>query len=63
MENLITYKDTTSIPNTHITTRIAWLDQLRAIAMLLVVLGHCALPKDSVKYNYSFHMPLFFMIT
>lgn len=63
MENLITYKDTTSIPNTHITTRIAWLDQLRAIAMLLVVLGHCALPKDSVKYIYSFHMPLFFMIS
>lgn len=31
--------------------------------MLLVVLGHANLREDSVKYIYSFHMPLFFMIS
>lgn len=44
-------------------TRILWLDQLRAIAIFFVVLGHVALPAGAVKFIYSFHMPLFFIIS
>ncbi|MFV0343469.1 MAG: acyltransferase family protein [Anaerocolumna sp.] len=40
--------------------RVLWIDQLRAIGMLFVVLGHVALPKNII---YAFHMPLFFMIS
>ena len=44
-------------------TRVLWLDQLRAIGMFFVVLGHVALPKQYNMYIYAFHMPLFFMIS
>ena len=43
--------------------RIVWIDQLRAIAMFFVVLGHVALPKEVQSVIYSFHMPLFFIIS
>lgn len=47
--------------------RIEWIDVMRCIAMYLVVLGH-ANPKRGTPdtygyYIYSFHMPLFFMIS
>ena len=40
--------------------RIIWLDYLKAIGILLVIIGHCALPPNLRKFIYSFHMPLFF---
>ncbi|MGN0550916.1 MAG: acyltransferase family protein [Acutalibacteraceae bacterium] len=43
--------------------RIIWIDQLRAIAMLFVILGHSSIDKNAVDYFYSFHMPLFFIIS
>ena len=43
--------------------RVVWIDQLRAIGMLIVILGHVALDKNAIKYIYSFHMPLFFLIS
>lgn len=44
--------------------RIEWLDSLRGFAMLLVVLGHVsAMSSDLVLWIYSFHMPLFFIIS
>ena len=46
--------------------RIVWLDQLKAISMYLVVLGHSIIKfKEEFifKFIYSFHMPLFFMIS
>lgn len=43
--------------------RIIWIDQLRAVAMLFVVFGHVAIDKEAIKYIYSFHMPLFFIIS
>ncbi len=43
--------------------RITWLDQLRGIAMFSVVIGHVALPKETISLIYSFHMPLFFIIS
>ncbi len=41
-------------------SRLLWLDQARAIAMFIVVLGHNSVP---TQYIYSFHMPLFFIIS
>ena len=46
--------------------RIEWLDILRALAMYLVVIGHATdnnSPDYYKFYIYSFHMPLFFMIS
>lgn len=48
------------------TGRIEWLDILRALAMYLVVIGHATdnnSPDYYKFYIYSFHMPLFFMIS
>ena len=46
--------------------RLEWLDVLRCIAMYLVVIGHATKggKPDSYRYYiYSFHMPLFFLIS
>ncbi len=46
--------------------RLVWLDQLKAISMYIVVMGHSLLSfkKHTLfKFIYSFHMPLFFMIS
>lgn len=43
--------------------RIVWIDQLRSIAFFFVILGHVALPKGMQSLIYSFHMPLFFLIS
>ncbi|TBL67765.1 acyltransferase family protein [Paenibacillus thalictri] len=44
-------------------SRITWIDILKAIGIILVVMGHTT--KDDVMRNviYAFHMPLFFFIT
>lgn len=44
--------------------RIQWLDNLRAIAIFFVVLGHTVgLPEPVYKLIFSFHMPIFFWIS
>lgn len=43
--------------------RMVWIDQLRGVAILLVILGHVSLPAEVNGIIYSFHMPLFFIIT
>lgn len=47
--------------------RIAWIDVLRGIAIIFVVLGHSPflahLPVKVFNVIYSFHMPLFFFIS
>lgn len=43
--------------------RIVWIDQLRSIAFFFVILGHVALPDEMQSVIYSFHMPLFFLIS
>ena len=43
--------------------RIIWIDQLRSIIFLLVIIGHVELPKETQSFIYSFHMPLFFFIS
>lgn len=43
--------------------RIVWIDQLRGVAIFLVILGHVSLPAKINGLIYTFHMPLFFVIT
>ena len=44
--------------------RKTYIDYMRAFAILLVIAGHANAFNDSVKtWIYSFHMPLFFMIS
>lgn len=44
--------------------RIAWVDNARAIGILLVVVGHApGLPPVLHRLIYSFHMPLFFFLS
>ena len=47
--------------------RIQYIDGIKAFAMILVILGHCqwlsALPSSFGRFIYSFHMPLFFIIS
>lgn len=40
--------------------RLEWLDIAKGIAILLMVIGHGALPAVVGRWIYSFHMPLFF---
>jgi acyltransferase len=48
------------------TNRVYWIDALKAIAIILVVIGHSPGIQGYsyiVKYIYSFHIPLFFLIS
>ncbi len=52
-------EQTTVKPN-----RIQWIDFARGMGILLVLLGHTSfLPSLPKAYIYSFHMPLFFVIS
>lgn len=44
-------------------TRINWIDQAKGIGILLVVIGHMAIPLKLSIIIFSFHMPLFFFIS
>jgi acyltransferase len=43
--------------------RLDWIDALKGIGIMLVVLGHHSLPAALDTYIFSFHMPLFFFIS
>lgn len=43
--------------------RIAWLDICKGLGILLVVLGHSGFPKEVQWWIWSFHMPLFFILS
>lgn len=48
------------------TRRVCWIDTLRAIAIVFVVIGHTPGIQgyhNIVKYIYSFHIPLFFFLS
>ena len=40
--------------------RISWLDTLKGIAIVLVVIGHIYTNQSIFNWLYSFHLPLFF---
>jgi fucose 4-O-acetylase-like acetyltransferase len=45
------------------TTRIDWIDTCKGIGILFVILGHTpGVPTELIRFIYSFHMPLFFII-
>ncbi|AKB47133.1 O-acetyl transferase [Methanosarcina sp. Kolksee] len=43
--------------------RLYWIDTLKGIGIILVVLAHYSLPIALDTYIFSFHMPLFFFIS
>lgn len=44
--------------------RVDYLDMVKGIGIILVVAGHCGyLAKDALTVIYSFHMPLFFIVS
>lgn len=43
--------------------RLNYVDMTRGLAIILVVFAHAEIPKLLISYIYSFHMPLFFIIS
>lgn len=43
--------------------RIEWVDALKGFGIILVGLGHTDCPDSLMAWIYSFHMPLFFMLS
>lgn len=43
--------------------RITWIDTVRAAAMIVVILGHMHVKELEHVWAYSFHMPIFFLIS
>lgn len=41
--------------------RNQWVDVAKGIAIILMILGHAAIPNSFSRFIYSFHMPLFFI--
>lgn len=39
--------------------RIQWVDTSKGLGILLVIIGHCGIEGISLKWVYSFHLPLF----
>lgn len=52
------------ISNLNQKKREHYIDIGKGVAMILVILGHCALTPNTLKWwLYSFHMPLFFVLS
>ena len=43
--------------------RIEWIDVSKGIGIILVLIGHISLNGGLNKFIYSFHMPLFFILS
>lgn len=43
--------------------RLEYIDILKGIGIILVVLGHVTLNSDLYHFIYAFHMPLFFIVS
>lgn len=43
--------------------RIKWIDISKGIAIMLMVLGHTSIPSCLSHFIWSFHMPLFFVVS
>ena len=46
-----------------LTQRIAFVDVVKAAAMVFVILGHLNFPEQFLHWVYSFHMALFFLVS
>ena len=47
----------------YIKNHIDWLDYAKVLGIFLVIYGHGGLCGDLFKYIYSFHMPMFFIVS
>ena len=47
----------------NIETRIQWVDIAKGITIILMIIGHSGCPKDINNWIFSFHMPLFFVLS
>lgn len=45
------------------TERVYWVDNAKAVAIILVIIGHSGIYPESRAWIYSFHMHLFFFIS
>nr|MDH3175794.1 acyltransferase family protein [Bacillus pumilus] len=43
--------------------RLEWVDAAKGIGILLVVMAHVPIPDSLKQFIYSFHMPLFFLLS
>lgn len=45
--------------------RLYWVDNLKGLGIIAIVLGHCNFPKENifVQYLFSFHVAIFFLIS
>ncbi|MEI0739791.1 acyltransferase family protein [Paenibacillus sp. JTLBN-2024] len=43
--------------------RLDWVDAAKGIGILLVVMAHVPIPDSLKQFIYSFHMPLFFLLS
>ena len=39
--------------------RISWIDIEKGLAIVLMVIGHSALPQNLSNFIFAFHMPVF----
>lgn len=44
-----------------VSSRLLWLDITKALAIILMVLGHTSIPKTVSDFIFAFHMPVFFL--
>lgn len=49
--------------DSYIKNHIDWLDYTKVLGIFLVIYGHGGLCGDLFKYIYSFHMPMFFIVS
>lgn len=42
--------------------RIIWIDQIKALAFIFVILGHMAIDSTPKSWIYAFHMPLYLFV-
>ena len=43
--------------------RIEWIDAVKGLGIILVILGHMTIPQMVRRFIFSFHMPLFFFVS
>lgn len=53
------YRETSSTKR----QRETWIDVLKGIGIILVVIGHVSLGNTLNSWIYTFHMPLFFSVS